>query len=75
MRLAALMAFRTASPASLICKFSQAEFVKLLVLSFSLSRYLSSIFEQYIRITSQKKWLTQDMGNIPEPEVLAFSLL
>jgi hypothetical protein len=62
MRLAALIAFRTDNNASLICKNSQEELVKLLVLSFSISRYPSSIFEQYIRKASQKKGLTPIQG-------------
>ena len=62
MRLAALIAFRTDNNAALICKNYQEELVKLLVLSFSISRYPSSIFEQYIRKASQKKGLTQIQG-------------
>jgi hypothetical protein len=59
MRLAALITFRTASNASLIYKNSQEELVELFVLSLSISRYPSSIFEQHIRKASQKKGLTQ----------------
>ncbi len=62
MRLAALITLHTANNASLICTNSQEELVKLLVLSFSISRYQSSIFEQYIRKASQKKGLTQIQG-------------
>ncbi len=62
MKPAALIAFRTDNNAALICKNYQEELVKLLVLSFSISCYPSSIFEQYIRKAQSEERVDADTG-------------